>query len=306
MGSAPVMDGRAWVMLIALSLCWGCSFLFNALGLQGFPPLTLVFLRLLVAALAMWAVVALLRLPVPRGARIWWLLIGMALLNNVVPFSLIVWGQTRIDSGLASILNASTPLWTVIVAHLTTTNEKLTANRLLGSVVGIAGVAVMLGAGGIDFSGDGMVWGELAVLGGALSYAFSTIVARRMAGTGAPLSLASGQVAVAAVIMLPATLILDQPWTLPAPGSDALLAVLGIGLISTALAYWLYFMIMQRAGATNVVLVTLLIPVTALLLGSLILGEALEPRQLLGMALIGCGLIAIDGRLLRRLRVRAG
>lgn len=301
MGSAPVMDGRAWAMLFALSLCWGCSLLFNALGLQGFPPLTFVFLRLFVAALAMWIAVALLRLRVPRGARIWWLLIGMAVLNNVVPFSLIVWGQTRIDSGLASILNASTPLWTVIVAHLTTMNEKLTANRLFGCMIGIAGVAIMLGAGNIDFTGDGMIWGELAVLGAAMSYALSSILARKMAGAGAPLVLASGQVAVAAALILPIALLIDHPWNMPAPGMDAWLAVLGIGLVSTAFAYWLYFMIMHRAGATNVALVTLLIPVTALMLGHLVLGEALELRQFLGMALIGCGLVAIDGRLLRRI-----
>lgn len=299
MGAAPVMDMRSWIMLITLSLCWGCSFLFNAVALQDIPTASLVFLRMATAAVALWLLVAALGLPVPRGWRVWLFLVGMAMLNNVVPFSLIVWGQTRIESGLASILNASTPLWTVLIAHVTTTNEKLTANRLLGTLTGIAGVAIMLGAGEIDFAADGAIWGELAVLGATLSYACSTIVARRMAGGGAPVVLASGQVTIAAIIMLPASLVIDRPWTLAMPGTDAVLAVLGIGLVSTAFAYWLYFSIMHRAGPTNVMLVTLLIPVTALLLGNIVLGESLQLRQFAGMALIGLGLIAIDGRFLK-------
>ncbi|SFM37415.1 DMT family transporter [Methylobacterium pseudosasicola] len=296
------MSAPEWAMLLALSVLWGGSFFFTGIALSGLPPLTLVVLRVGLAALILNLVLPLNGLRLPRGLRIWTACLGMSLLNNVLPFCLIVWGQTHIASGLAAILNATTPLFTVIVAHLLTTDERMTGNRLAGVLVGLGGVAVMVGPAALAGLSAGLL-AQLAVLGAALSYAFASVFGRRFLGLGVPpLALAAGQVTMSTLVLLPVALAIDRPWTLPIPGAPVWGAVFGIATLSTALAYVLYFRILARAGATNLSLVTFLIPVSAILLGALVLGERLEPRHYLGMALIGCGLAAIDGRLLRRAR----
>jgi drug/metabolite transporter (DMT)-like permease len=243
-------------------------------------------------------------LRMPTTPRIWLAFLAMGALNNLIPFSLIVWGQTRIPSGLASILNATTPLWTVVVAHLLTRDERLTWSRLGGVLLGLAGVVVMIGpAALLGLSLD--VLAELAVLGAALSYAFAGVFGRRFRDLP-PLVTATGQVTATTVMALPIALALDRPWTGAAPGAVTWAALAGLALLSTALAYVIYFRILAASGATNLLLVTFLIPVSALVLGTTVLGERLEPRQLAGMALIGAGLAAIDGRLLRRARASRG
>ena len=227
----------------------------------------------------------------------------MGAINNFIPFSLILWGQTHIASGLASILNATTPLFTVVLAHLLTTDEKLTPGRLAGVTSGLAGVAVMIGAEALQGLSTNVV-AQLAVLGAALSYAFAGIFGRRFKDL-APLVTATGQVTASTVLILPVALIIDQPWTGAPPGVITWGALAGLALLSTALAYIIYFQILAASGATNLLLVTFLIPVSAILLGGLILGERLEPKHFAGMALIGLGLALIDGRLLRfRRKVR--
>ncbi|MCJ2142598.1 DMT family transporter [Methylobacterium sp. E-066] len=294
------MSAPEWAMLLALSVLWGGSFFFTGIALSGLPPLTLVVLRVGLAALILNLVLPLTGLRLPRGLRIWTACLGMSLLNNVLPFCLIVWGQTHIASGLAAILNATTPLFTVIVAHLLTTDERMTGNRLAGVLVGLGGVAVMVGPTALAGLSAGLL-AQLAVLGAALSYAFAGVFGRRFLRLGVPpLAVAAGQVTMSTLVLLPVALAVDRPWTLPIPGAPVWGAVFGIATLSTALAYVLYFRILARAGATNLSLVTFLIPVSAILLGALVLGEHLEPRHYLGMALIGCGLAAIDGRLLRR------
>ena len=298
---APVMSIRDWGLLWLLAFLWGGSYFFTEIALTALPPLTIVTIRVGLAAITLWALVRMRGLSPPGGWRPWAVFAGMAILNNVIPFSLIVWGQTRIDSSLASILNGATPLWTVLLAHVWA-SERLTINRVAGVVIGMAGVAWMLGAGALTGSlTDGALWGEIAVLGATLSYACSAIYARRYL-TGPPLVTAAGQVTMATLLMIPAMLLIDQPWTLPKPGMDVVLALIGFGVLSTGFAYWLYFTLMARAGATNVMLVTLLNPVSAILLGTLILGERLEAQHLTGMALIAFGLIVLDGRALRLLR----
>jgi drug/metabolite transporter (DMT)-like permease len=221
----------------------------------------------------------------------------MGILNNVIPFSLIVWGQSHIASGLASILNATTPLFTVIVAHYFTVDEKLTGQRLAGVLVGFIGVAVMIGAAAM-MAWNANVLAQIAVLGAALSYGFSGVFGRRFKAMGIPpLVTAAGQVTASSAILLPLSLLVDRPWTLPMPSTGAVLSLAGLALVSTAFAYLLFFRLLARAGATNVGLVTFLIPVSAILFGVLILDETLELRHMAGMALIGAGLILIDGRL---------
>lgn len=291
------MSAPEWAMLLSLSVLWGGSFFFTRVALSALPPFTLVLLRVGLAAVILTIVVPLLGLKMPRQPRAWAAFFGMGLLNNAVPFCLIVWGQTHIASGLAAILNATTPLFTVVAAHVLTADERMTGHRLVGVLLGFVGVAVMVGPAVLEGLGADLL-AQVAVLGAALSYAFAGIFGRRFRRMGVPpLATATGQVTASALMLLPITLVADRPWTLPLPGASVWGAVFGSAVLSTALAYVLYFRILATAGATNLLLVTFLIPVSAFLLGALVLGERLAPQHFLGMALIGCGLAAIDARL---------
>jgi drug/metabolite transporter (DMT)-like permease len=303
---ASVMGGREWVMLLALALVWGGSFFFNGVAVRELPSFTLVWLRVAVAAASLLLIMRVLGQRMPTERRVWVAFLGMGLLNNVVPFCLIVWGQHRIASGLAAILNATTPLFTVLVAHLLTRDEKLTTLKAAGVVVGFGGAAVMIGPAALGGAGSQVV-AQLACLAAALCYAFAGIFGRRFRRMGvSPLATAAGQVSASTLLLLPIVLLADRPWTLAMPHAATWGAVVGVGLLSTALAYVLYFRILAVAGATNLLLVTFLIPLSAILLGALVLGERLLLRHFAGMALIGVGLAFIDGRvprlLLRRLR----
>jgi drug/metabolite transporter (DMT)-like permease len=293
------MGRAAWTMLLMLALLWGGSFFFNGVALRELPTFTLVWLRVAVAALALRLVLAGLGRRMPADSGVWAAFFGVGLLNNVLPFLLIVWGQHRIASGLASILNATTPLFTVLVAHVLTRDERLTRFKGLGVVVGFAGAAVLIGPDALAGLGTDTL-AQLACLGAALSYAFAGIFGRRFRRMGvAPLVTAAGQVTASSVMLLPVALVADHPWVLAMPHLPTVGAVLGVGVMSTAVGYVLYFRILELAGATNLLLVTFLLPISAILLGGLVLGEVLAVRHFVGMALIGGGLAFIDGRLPR-------
>ncbi len=286
-------------MLVSLSVLWGGSFFFIEVALRALPALTIVALRLVLAAAVLVVVARFSGARLPATAGVWIALFCMGLLNNVLPFSLIVWGQTHITGGVASILNATAPLFAVVIANLFTADEKLTAGKLAGVVLGIAGVGVMMGPSSLQSLGVTDL-AQLAVLGASLSYALAGVYGRRFQALGlAPLATATGQVIAAAAIMLPLALAIDRPWTLPAPPVEATASIAALAVLSTALAYVLYFRLLATAGATNLLLVTFLIPITAIVLGVLFLGERLCAGQLLGMVLIGGGLATIDGRVLR-------
>jgi drug/metabolite transporter (DMT)-like permease len=292
------MNRAEWLMLLALSVLWGGSFFFVGVVIKELPPLTIVLLRVGLAALLLNVFVVATGMRMPRDRKVWRAFLEMGLLNNVAPFCLIAWGQTHIASGLAAILNATTPLATVVVAHFLTSDEKMTGGRLAGVFFGLIGVAAMIGPEALHGFGSNII-GEVAILLAAISYAFAGVYGRRFATMGvAPLLTATGQVTASTMVMAPIALLVDQPWTLAPPSLAAWGAVIGIATLSTALAYILYFRILATAGATNLVLVTFLIPVSAILLGWFALGERLDPRHFLGMALIGAGLAAIDGRLI--------
>lgn len=298
------MTSLEWAMLLALSMLWGGSFFFNGIAVRELPVFTVVVARVVLAAIILLLVLRLRGERMPRERRIWAAFFGMGLLNNVIPFSLIVWGQQHIASGVASILNASTPLFTVILAHVLTSDERMSGGRLAGVLIGFAGVAVMIGTGAMRDLGVNVA-AQLMCLAGALSYAFAGIYGRRFRAMGvSPMATATGQVIASSLIMLPLALLVDRPWTLAAPSPAALGALIAVAAMSTALAYVLYFRILATAGATNLLLVTFLIPVSAILLGGLFLGETLLPRHFAGMALIGLGLAAIDGRAWRQLSRR--
>ncbi len=302
MAVKQTMGAAEWGMLVALSVLWGGSFFFVAIAVKELPPFTIVALRVGTAALVLHVVIRAMGLSIPKDRKVWSAFFGMGLLNNLIPFSLIAWGQTQIAGGLASILNATTPLFIVIVAHFLTRDEKMTGNRLVGVLVGFFGVAVMIGPAVL--SGLGLnVWAQVAILCASTSYAFSGIFGRRFRELGVQsLATATGQLTASTVMLVPVALLVDQPWTLAMPHIETWEAIIGLSSLSTALAYNLFFRILASAGATNISLVTFLVPVSAVLLSSLFLGEQLEAKHFIGMALIGVGLAAIDGRLLKLAR----
>lgn len=288
-----------WAMLLLLSILWGGSFFFVGVAVHDLPTLTIVMLRVGLAALVLWGVVAVLRLPLPRSPYLWIAFLGMGMLNNVIPFGLIVWGQQTIGSGLASILNATTPLFTVAVAGFLLSDERINGRKIFGIAIGFAGAVVMIGPGALSGLGTDVL-AQFACLGGALSYAFAGVFGRRFKRLGVnPIVVAAGQVTGSTFVLAPFALFIDRPWAIPIPPASTWAAIIGLSVFSTAIAYILYFQILQRAGATNLLLVTFLIPVSAITLGVLVLEEHLDRTQVAGMALICAGLLAIDGRVLK-------
>jgi drug/metabolite transporter (DMT)-like permease len=303
---APALSGgpvpaAEWAMLGMLSLLWGGSFFFYKLLAPVLPPFTLVLGRVTLAALALWPVLLL------RGERIrltpslcgWFLLLGT--LNCAIPFSLFAWSERHLASGLAALLNAPTPIVTALVAHVATRDERLNPRTIAGVLCGFGGVAVLIGPALLGGLASADLLAELACLGATLAYAFGGVLARRVRGV-TPLQFAAGQMSGAALLMLPVAAVVDRFWTIAPLGSTGWLALLGIALPSTAVAYLLYFQILARSGATRAALVTFLVPVSALLLGWLFLGERIDLRDGPAILLIGLGLAIIDGRLLRVFR----
>ncbi|MCK1491473.1 DMT family transporter [Bradyrhizobium sp. 180] len=294
------IDARDWSLLAVLSVLWGGSFFFNSAGLRELPPLTLVFLRVALGAAILLPLLRMQGIGFPSGTMGWRPFVAIGLLNNVIPFSLIVIGQTFIPSGLASILNATTPLFTVVVMAAAG-DEALQMRRIVGVALGLAGVIVLRGGGFETTPGPGL--GILLCLGGAFSYGLAALAARRLLKDTHPLGTATFQLMASTVMMAVVAGAVERPWQLPLPSPTTCLAVLGLAALSTALAYIVFFQIVRRSGASNVMLVTLLIPVTAILLGWLVLGEPISTREIAGAIVIGSALLVIDGRvpgLLRR------
>jgi drug/metabolite transporter (DMT)-like permease len=290
------IDARDWTLLGLLSILWGGSFFFNGVVLRELPPFTVVFLRVTLAAIMLLPLLWLYRIRFPTGLSGWKPFIAIGLFNNVLPFSLIVVGQTLIPSGLASILNATTPLFTVVVMTVAG-EEKLQARRIAGVIVGLIGVIILHGDGvGLE-SGQGV--GILLCLAAALSYGVSALVARRLPSDVPPLGTATFQMLASAAMMTVVAGVVERPWQLPLPALSTWLAVIGLAGLSTALAYIVFFQILRRSGATNVMLVTLLIPVTAILLGVLVLGEKISLHEIAGALVIASALLLIDGRVLK-------
>jgi len=293
------MSAADWFLLAGLSLLWGGSFFFAKIAVLELPPLTVALGRVAIAAAILLTLARATAVALPGTLADWRPYALMGLLNNVIPFTLLFWGQTHIPSGLAAILNATTPLFTVLVAHVATADEKLTAPRLAGLTAGLAGVVVMIGPDVLRDLGANVL-AQLACLLAAISYAFAGVYGRRFRGEPA-LRVAAGQLTASSVILALPVALIDRPWILSAPSGKAIMALVALAALSTALGYLIYFRILARAGATNVLLVTFLIPVSAILLGTLVLDEQLAVRHLAGMAAIALGLAAIDGRAARML-----
>ena len=289
------MDGRSWAGIAVLGAVWGSSFFFFEVALETLGPVTVAFARVAIAALVLFGLLRIARLALPTDWRSWRALAVIGILNNAIPFTLIAWAQVAIEGGLASILNATTPIFSVVLAVFVARQEALTANRLAGVLLGFGGVVVLIGPGALSSLGVS-VFSHSLVLLGALSYASAAIYARRHLVAHPPLVTSFAQVATAAAVLLPLAFAIERPWE-ASPTIATWGALLAIGTLGTAFAYPLYFFLLRRTGATNLMLVTLINPVTALLLGIVVLGETPGWTAFAGMALIFAGLATIDGRL---------
>lgn len=286
------MTRADWLRLILLSLLWGGSFFFVEIALTALPPLAVVWVRVATGALCLGLIIAASGQALPRGRAVWVALAGMGFLNNAIPFTLFALAQGQITGALAAILNATTPLFTLVAVHLFTDDEGITPRRALGLLAGLGGVVVMMWGQALD----GTVWAKIACLAAAASYGVAGVWARRFRSLGtAPLQIAFGQCASSTVLILPFLLLLSPPVDLAAPPLRVWAALAGLGLLSTVLAYLLFFRILASAGAVRLALVTFLIPVSATGLGMAFLSQVPEPRHLAGFALIAAGLVAVGG-----------
>jgi len=295
--AAPRMDAQDWALLFLLAFIWGASFLFARIAVLEVAPMILVFWRVALAAVVL-NVILLFRSGLFYGdTKLWLAFAGMGLLNNIIPFSLIFYGQQEIGAGLAAIVNAMTPIWTVLIAHVATADEKMSRNKAVGIALGFAGVAVLIGAAALEGLAASVL-AQIAVLGATISYGFASVFGRRFAKTP-PLQTARGQLTMSSLIMLPILPFIGATLSFSWPSQAAIWSIILLAVVCTALAYLLFFRILARAGALNISLVTFLVPLSAIVLGVIVLGETLEWRHLIGLAIILAGLIVIDGRLLQ-------
>lgn len=296
--NAPAIDRRDGALLVFLSVLWGGGYILAGIALKDLPPLTIVCARVTIGALTLLPVIWIYGDRLPRSLRGWVPFFGMGLLNNVIPFSLLILGQAQTTAALTAIVNATTPLFTVLVTAAYG-EEKLTASKLVGVLLGLAGVAILRGQDA-DISSS-QTTGILLCLGAALSFGFSGLWGRRkLQGVPPRISSVCQLLCSSAMLMILAAAF-EHPWTYDLPGLPAWLSLLGLGALSTALAYLVFFRILARSGATNVMLVTLLMPITTVVLGHFVLGEVLHLREAIGALVIASALIVIDGRLIRRI-----
>jgi drug/metabolite transporter (DMT)-like permease len=295
---------RAWAELLLLSLIWGASFLSIRIALDEVSVPWVVAHRVALAALILWTVALVRREPLPRAPRLWGACLVMGLLNNVIPFSLLAWGQLHVETGLTSILNAATAVFGVVVATAVFADERLTPRRAAGVLLGFAGVATAVGPDAVS-AFDLRSLGQIAILGAALSYALAGAWARKTLSGLAPVTAAAGMLTASALVMIPAAWAVDGPPDLSlAPRTWAAIGYYSV--VATAFAYLLYYRVLAMAGSGNLLLCTLMIPPVAIGLGALVLGESLAPRAFLGLAILALGLLILDGRILARGRRAAG
>ena len=298
------MTAFEWALLILLSILWGGSFFFVGVAVKELPAFTIVVCRVALAALCLHVYMRIMGVRFPMDREVLLAFLVMGILNNAIPFSLIAWGQTHIASAVASMLNAATPFFTALVAHWSVYQERITVNRLAGMAVAFVGVAAMFG-GELFGVWGASVWAQFAVLCACIIYAFAGVFGRRFRRLNvSPVAAAAGQVTASSLVLIPMMLVVDRPWALEMPGAATVASLVGLAVLSTAVAYLIYFHILSVAGATNLLLVTFLLPVSATLLGVFVLDEALLAKHYMGMLLIWAGLVVFDGRLFRHFGFR--
>lgn len=292
------MSSRAWIELSLLSLIWGASFLSIRVALDEIGPLTAVAHRTGWAMVALWLFVLFKRIPIPKAPRVWGAFLIMGLLNNMIPFSLMTWGQLHIETGLTSILNAATAIFGVIIASLFFADERLTPRRAIGVLLGFVGVSTAIGLEAF-LSFDLRSLGQLAVIAGTISYALAGVWAKKTLSGMSPQVAAAGMLTGASLLSIPAAMLFEGPISFDL--SPVTWAAIGYyALIATAVAYLLYYRVLKMAGSGNLMLCTLLIAPVAIVLGAVILGEELPVRAYFGFVILALGLLILDGRLFQR------
>ena len=292
------MGPAEWGLLVLCAMLWGGAYTFNKFALPEIPPMTLTAVRLFLAVTLLVPLAYVYGYRLPPLGRAWRPFLIFTLLSNIGPFLLVLYGQRETASGLAAVLVATTPLFLILLAHVFTLDERLTANKLAGVLIGIAGVSVVFGSEALAGWSTALA-AKVALVAASLLYAIGGIFAKRLTGHP-PLVIATMQMTCGCLVATPLALAIDHPWTLPMPSLQAMAGIAGTGYLGSALAAITYFSILTRAGATNAMLVTLLVPVTPILLGAVLFGEQLLTREIAGAAIIALALIVIDGRLIAR------
>lgn len=296
--SPPLKLGATeWALIVLHSVLWGSSFFFGAIAIKEVPPLTITAFRAIPACAIVVGVCMALHQRIPSSNDFWTRMLVLAVLNNVAPLLLILWAQHQVAGGVAAVFNATTPLFAVVVAHFVTRDERLSARRIAGVVIGIAGVSVLVGTD-VTSGGSGGIVAKVALLAAALCYALAGLFAR-VTSREPPFVIAAGQLVAALLLAMPLAIAFDHPWTLPLPSGRVVAAIVGMGVFSSAFAALVYFTVIRRAGATNGLLVTLLLPITPIILGTLLLGDAIHVREVVGAVIIALALVVLDGRPLR-------
>ena len=289
------MNSRAWAEMLLLGIIWGCVFLAVALALREIPVLTLVVIRVGFAAIVLWAYVLYRGLTIPKSFRVWLALLVMGILNNALPFTLLNFGQTQIESGLTSILNAATVVFATLISALFLKDERLTPRKILGVISGMTGVIIVIGVDSL-LTFDLKSLGQIACIGATISYAFAGVWARKRLVGVSPAVSSAGMLTGSTLVMIPLVLWYDG-WTDWSFTMQTWVSLFYIVIVATVVAYLLYFRVMASAGASNTLLVTLVVPPVAVILGAVVLSEELPLRSYIGFALIALALAIIDGRL---------
>jgi drug/metabolite transporter (DMT)-like permease len=300
---APTLGLAEYGLISLQSMLWGSTFFFVALIGNAVPPTTMSMLRLVPATLVLLVVIRWLKLRLPAERSIWARMLVMAAFNNLIPFVLIATAQREITGGIAAVFNATAPLFAAFIAPMFVPEEYLSWRRVAGIMVGVGGVAVLIGAaqGGASISlGSGAL-----LLSAACCYASANVMTRRFFPGYPPFVIAYAQMIASLTLAVAASAVIDQPWTLPAPSGQALLAIAAMGVFGSALASLCHFTVLRRAGPTNAMLVTIILPLTPIGLGAVFLGDRLSGQQMVGALLIALALVIIDGRMMARITRRS-
>lgn len=298
------MSSRAWLLLLSLSLIWGASFYFIEIGLIYLDPFWLVSVRLISGALALVLWLALNKIDLPNDGQFWLATAIMGVFNNVIPFILIAYGQQYVTGGLASIINANTAFISIIVSGIFVASEPAKWHRIVGVLIGICGIAIAIGIDDTNphKTGTSELIGELAIVLATVSYAFAAVWGKLRLTQYKPIQGATGMLICSAVVAIFCSILISGPpeFTITDHPIDLFKLVFGLGVLGTAAAYPLYFRILDLAGSSNLMLVTIIVPVFAVVLDAALLGQFVTSSNLIGFAVVSIGLLILDGRIIGR------